>query len=415
MPMKSKILSIVLSALVAVGLWLYVVTVESPGSEKTYYNIPVVLQNENILEERGLMITSELPKVSLTLSGTRTDLNKLDENNINILVNAASIEAVGTHQLSFTVSYPGSVSSGDITRVGQSISMITVSVEKRSVKNVDVVMEYAGSVKDGYIADKENILLDYDTIKVSGPESVVSQITQAKIKLDITDRTSTLMGAYSYELCDQNGNPVDAKLVTTNVEKVNVTLKIQQWKELPLKVKPLFSGGLNAQNTQIKISPSTILVAGNDVKDLNEILLEVDFAKLLKTMAAEMDGSTGMAGDQTLYLPIELPDGVTNKTSVTEAEVKITFTNVKIKKLQISKFDVRNIPEGMNHSIAALDIVVAGPAAQVDRITANDITATVDFSNTQSSAGMFPVTVEVGSAFSGVGVAGTYTVSATLG
>ena len=37
--MKSKILSIVLSAIAAVGLWLHVVTVVSPGSEQTYYKM----------------------------------------------------------------------------------------------------------------------------------------------------------------------------------------------------------------------------------------------------------------------------------------------------------------------------------------------------------------------------------------
>ena len=412
--MKNKVFSIVLSAVVAFGLWLYVVMVVSPGSENTYYNIPVVLQNENVLKDRGLMITSDLPAVTLTLSGNRTDLNKLDENNINILINAASIEAAGTHQLNFTVTYPGSVSSGDITRVGQSMSMITVSVEKRLVKNVDVVMEYIGNEEEGYIADKENILLDYSTIKVSGPESVVSQITQAKIKLDITNRTEMLAGAYAYELCDRNGNAVDAKLITTNVEKVNVTLKIQQWKDIPLRVEPLFSGGLNAHNTTVTVSPSTVLVAGNDVKDLNEIVLKVDFAKLLKSMAEELDGNIGLAGEQTLYLPIELPDGVTNKTSVTEAEVKITFSDIKIKKLQIRNFEITNAPSGLNHTIAALDIVVAGAATQIDRITANDITATVDFSNAQSGVGVFPVTVDVSTVFASVGVAGTYTVTATL-
>ena len=127
--MKNKVFSVVLSVVVAFGLWLYVITVVSPGSENTYYNIPVVLQNENVLKDRGLMITSELPAVTLTLSGTRTDLNKLDENNINILVNAAAIEAAGNHQLNYTVLYPGSVSSNAITRKWQSRrSTVSVSV-----------------------------------------------------------------------------------------------------------------------------------------------------------------------------------------------------------------------------------------------------------------------------------------------
>ena len=44
--MKNKILAALLSVAVAFGLWLYVITVVNPESEKTYYEIPVVLQNK---------------------------------------------------------------------------------------------------------------------------------------------------------------------------------------------------------------------------------------------------------------------------------------------------------------------------------------------------------------------------------
>ena len=40
--MRNKILSGLLSLVIAFGLWLYVITYVSPGSEETYYNIPVV-------------------------------------------------------------------------------------------------------------------------------------------------------------------------------------------------------------------------------------------------------------------------------------------------------------------------------------------------------------------------------------
>jgi len=410
--MKSKIFSIVLSGLVAVGLWLYVVTVESPGSERTYYNIPVILQNENVLEERGLMITSQLPAVTLTLSGTRTDLNKLDENNINILVNAASIEAEGTHQLSYSVSYPGSVSGGDISRVGQSVNMITVTVEKRAIKNVDVEIEYSGKIPDGFIADTENILMDYDTVRVSGPESVVSQITQAKIRVDLSDRTSTLMGAYSYQLCDQDGNPVDAKLVTTNVEKVNLTLKIQRMKTIPVKVEAIYGGGITAENSVIAFKPTSILVAGSEAQlaNLDQIVLTLDFIEVLKA-EAEKPGANGSLDKSTWQLSIELPEGVTNRSAETEVTIEITFINVKIKELSITKFEKINVPEGMSPNIARLEILVAGRSDMVDRIDADDITAKVDFSNALPG-GSFPVEILVDETISGVGVVGTYVTNA---
>ena len=56
--MKNKFVAVLLSLFLATAMWLYVITVESPGSQETIYNIPVVLANESVLTERGLMITS---------------------------------------------------------------------------------------------------------------------------------------------------------------------------------------------------------------------------------------------------------------------------------------------------------------------------------------------------------------------
>ena len=57
--MRKKILHALLALVVSFGLWLYVITVENPNSENTFYNIPVVLDNESVLNDRGLMILTE--------------------------------------------------------------------------------------------------------------------------------------------------------------------------------------------------------------------------------------------------------------------------------------------------------------------------------------------------------------------
>ena len=86
--MKNKLLALLLSVVVAFGLWVYVISVVSPESEKDYFDIPVVIQNKNVLSERGLMIVSDEPKVTLSLMSDRTILNELNESNINVITNA---------------------------------------------------------------------------------------------------------------------------------------------------------------------------------------------------------------------------------------------------------------------------------------------------------------------------------------
>lgn len=403
--MKNKIISIVVSAVVAFGLWLYVIIVVSPGSEETYYNVQVVLQNENILEERGLMITSDFEPVNLTLSGNRTDLNKLDSNNIQVLVNAATIEAAGTHQLAYSVSYPGTVNGNDITRTGQSTNMITLKTEKRVTKRVDVVAEYIGSVPEGFIADKENAIFDYENIEISGPESVVEKIAHARIKVDLNDQNVTVTGQYIYDLCDEDGNPVDVKRVTTNVEAVNLTVKVQRVKEIKLNVEAVYGGGVTQKNSTVTITPQTIRISGSDA-----LLEGLDVLELGTVDLGEM------LEDTTLTFPITLPEGVTNETGVTEVTVEVKFSDLKTKVLSVTKIQAVNVPEGMEVDMItqALEITVRGPSLLIDSITEKDVTVTVDFANAQPGTATMRATVTFASTFGDAGTVGSYVVSATL-
>lgn len=403
--MKSKILYIIFSAIVAFGLWLYVVTVVSPGSEETYYNVPVVLQNENILQERGLMITSDLPTVNLDLSGNRTDLNKLDSNNINVLVNVASIEAAGTHTLNYTVSYPGTVNGNDITRTGQSTNNITLTVENRITKSVDVVAEYIGSVPEGFIADKENAVFDYKSVEVSGPESIISKIAQARITVDLTDQNVTIAGQYVYDLCDAEGNPVDVQRVTTNVEAVNLTVKVQRMKEIALTMETIYGGGATEANTTVTVSPRSIYVSGSDalLENLDALILgSINLGEILE--------------NTTLTFPITLPEGVNNETGVTEVTVEVKFDDLKVKTMNVTNIQAVNVPEGMEVELItrALEITVRGPSLLIDAITENDLTIMVDFTNAQIGTATTRATVEFSSTFSDAGTVGSYVVSATL-
>lgn len=51
--MKSKLPTLLLSFIVAMGLWLYVVTTVSPEADQNYTGIPVVFENETSLLDRG--------------------------------------------------------------------------------------------------------------------------------------------------------------------------------------------------------------------------------------------------------------------------------------------------------------------------------------------------------------------------
>ena len=77
-PMRNKKwLAMLLSLVVSVGIWVYIVTVENPERDQTLYNIPVVFTGEDILREDYDLIISEsnvASGVTLTFYGKNSEL-----------------------------------------------------------------------------------------------------------------------------------------------------------------------------------------------------------------------------------------------------------------------------------------------------------------------------------------------------
>ena len=403
--MKNKILGILLSVAVAFGLWLYVITVVSPESEKTYYEIPVVLQNKNILAERGLMIVSDDPKVTLVLKSDRTILNDLNESNINVIINVANIEKPGTHSLTYEISYPGNIQDNAISVQSSSTDLIVLKVENRIRKTIPVVIDYGDTtVPEGYMADKTNA--QYATsIEIIGPESVMEQITQAVINVDLSGRTKTLIEDFQYTLCDAEGKPVDAEKVTTNTEKIELNLKIERVKEIDLNLDVIYGGGATTETATVTLDPTTIQISGSDtlLENLNSLTIgTVDLREILE--------------DTTLTFPITLPEGVTNRTGVEQVSVDIKFAEMILKEFKVTTITPVNVPAGLNVQVItkSLKVTVRGPAELVNAMKETDLSATVDFSQAQAGTATVNAEIVINSAFPGVGAVGTYLVSATV-
>jgi len=406
--MKSKVWMAALSLAISIGLWVFVVTVVSPESEATYYNVPVIYQGESVLnEDRRLMITSGMESsVTLRLSGNRTDLNKLNSSNITVIADLSKIYEPGKINLIPSVSYPGDVANNTITVQSRNPDKLTLSVEERLVKSVDVVVEYTGNSSEEYVVDKDNIEMDVTAVTLTGPKSVLDKITQAKIVINQDDLTTTVTEEFVYTLCDDKGNPVDARLVKTDVSGINVVLPVFCLKELPVEVELVEGGGANEKNTTVKTNVETIWVSGSEaqLKDLESIVIgPVKLSELTETV-------------NIMKLPIKLPEGMNVESGETEIEVEISFTGLYTKTLIVSNFKHENVPSGLevdwvNHT---LEIVVRGKKSDIDRITEKAVTVVVDFDDEKIGSVNKIAKFQFTNEFEEVGEVGTYSVKAVL-
>lgn len=406
--MKSKATSILLSLMIAFGLWLYVITNVSQETEYTFYNIPVVMEGESVLTERNLMITSiSADDVDLTLSGNRSDLAKVNSGNMTLKANLTDIyDPQEKKALTLTPIYPSDVASNALTIQNRHPANIYITVEARRNKEVPVEVVWIGSTPDGFMSDRENRVLDYSNITVVGPASVADLIEKAVVEVDLSEQRESISQDYRYTLCDKDGNPVDAKLITTNVESVHLDVKIHKVKEVKLAAEVIYGGGATEKNTMVLIEPDTIRLSGGGAV-LEELGDSISLGKI--------DLST-IERNQELIIPITLPEGVTNLSNITEAKVEIRFSGLMVKEFEVENIEAVNVPEELEADIIEkkLTVVLRGPAADLMKITEEDISIRADFTGAVAGTSTFKATVHFAEEFSAIGAIRSYSVTANM-
>ena len=405
---KNRLTSILLSLIIAFGLWLYVVTNVSQETDVTIHNVPVVLEGETLLNERNLMITSiSADEVDLTLFGNRSDLANINNSNTVLKVNLSDInEPMENKALNFTPVYPSNVASNNLTIQDRHPANVYVTVEARRNKPVPVEVVWIGSTPDGYMSDRENHVLDNSSVTVVGPASVADRIEKAVIEVDLSEQRESISQDYRYTLCDADGNAVDAGLITTNVETIHLDVKIHRIKEIVLMVDVVYGGGATNNNTNVEVDPFTIRVAGSSA-----VLEELgDSINLGKVDLGVLEKS------QTLKFPIILPDSITNLSNITEASVEVQFSGLIVKTFEVVNFEAINVPEEYEAEIMEkkMNVVLRGPAAELMKITEEDITIRADFANAVPGTSTFKAMIYFGDEFPAVGAVGSYSITANI-
>lgn len=406
---EKRITSAILSLVIAFGLWWYVVHNVSMEDDITFNNIPVVREGESVLNEKNLMITEiSAESVSLNLMGAREDLNQVDSSNLSVKINLTNIEEPGERiPLTYTPSYPANVANTAFEVSHKNPMMIFVSVDYRRTLEIPVNVKWTGTRSEKYLYDTENYTLDYTTVTITGPAAVVDQIQQALVTIDLSDRKESFSESFRYTLCDGEGNPVDAQQITTSVEQIQLTAQIQQIRDVDLVADVIYGGGATPANTTISISPEVIRVSGGQA-----VLEELgDTFTVCSINLAEIEKSSSEQ-----KCTINLPEGVTNQTGVSEVVVTVRFTGLRTKDVVVENIEMIHVPEGMTAEIinANLTVRVRGPEAELSQLTEQDISAVVDLSAAEAGTATYKATIVIDEKFPNVGAMKTSSVSATV-
>ena len=283
---------------------------------------------------------------------------------------------------------------------------VSVNVEGRTQKDLEVKVAYTGKVREGFIADKNSLELSHKYITVAGPTAILDQIGHIQVTVDLENRAESISQEMTYTFCDTAGNPIDEEKVDvsrleTKVSEVELSMKILRLKEIQLIVDVIYGGGATKENTKIEQDIHVIEISGSEqlLEDLDELKVgTIDLSKEKEDVLKQFS--------------VELPEGVNNVTGVTEVNVSVDFEGLVTKTLTVSAIEGINIPKGMKADIKTknLQVTFRGPAEQIQQLTANDVKIRVDFTNAEVGAATYEASIYVDDRITGVGALGSYPV-----
>ena len=380
---------IVLSLLLSVVLWAYVEYVENPDTTQQINNIPVEYVGGEELTENNLLVTDkDLTTVNISFIGKRNMVSHLSRSNLTVTVDLSEVldegGQAGVYQLSYVVNYPEGVTG--VTVNDASADYVSITVEKLITKPVEVRTTFDGDIADGFRAGDP--VCSMKNVLVSGSQAIVSNVSYALAAITGSDLSDTVEQEVELILIDIDGNEVDREQLTLSEQTAVVTMEIEMIKEVTFSVNLVEGVSATSRNTTINYSASGVTLAGDPeiLSDVNQITLgTIDL--------------TDFAVTSSYTFPVTIPNGTENLTGVTTVTVTVEVVGQSIKRLSAKNISYKQATEGYTVTIVtqSLDILLRGPEASLEEVTADNIRIVADLSSIGNAVGTFtaPATVYV--------------------
>ena len=367
------------SFLFAVALWIIVTNINDPVISMKVSYVPVTIRNANLITDNGQIYevldgTDVIDTVTIMAPRSIIDSFAADGSNVVAVADMNDLTSLNTISIKLSTNK----NNDKLESIRGSIDCVRLNIEKKKSKSFPLKTSTVGDVKEGYIVG--DVSAEQNLVKISGPESVVSRITKAQAEVDVSGFTSNISTDCDIRFYDENAVEVSAGNLDRSITKVRVNVEILKTKTVPVTYAASGTPKDGYELTgEVSGTRNYVVIAGRAkvVDDISSInvpgeVLDVTDATENVTVTLDLDD----------YLPdgvIFAEDDFTGKVNVTayieqEKEREIT--------LDAKDIIVKNIPDGFEAEITEPEneytITLVGLAAELDAVSAREITAEVD-------------------------------------
>ncbi len=402
----------VVALISAAFTWLLVVTVIAPDSTMTIDNVPVnFTYNTSEYEALGYSIM-EVPSETVTLkvTGDRTVIGSLTKEDFVVYPDYSTLIGSGESTLKLQVKSLVAGATSYTVEISSTNTSVVVLFDTIETISVPITISGEGiSIEDGYVLVSTTQSLA--EVELTGPTSELENIREVVATYTATDPlTGSVVLEAPLAFLGSDGNEVEFVYVTASASKLDVTLTVNKYAELPITVNFINTPeNFDESVLDYSFSPETLTVSG-DAKTIDS---------LKEISVGTIDLST-FALDKVYEMEISLPNGIIQQDNIHIVTVSFDCSDMATKTLNVSADNVvvENLPDNYQLTVESsriMNVTLCGPADVIESLSANSVIATIDVDDFSVALGTQTITVSISVPSDGrVFAVGSYTVDCKI-
>lgn len=363
-----KIIPLILTSLiVAVAVWILAVTSSDPSETRAY---PKPVPIEIIGQSTNLVIINDLPEsVTINLRAPNSIWETLNTGKASVraFIDLSSVEAG-----EYTTPVQVQVGIKPVEIVSYTPQQVDLVLEKLSNKQFDILVVNRGALPVGYQTEEPR--LSETTAVVSGAESLVSQVTEVRAVIDLSQVRSDIDQTVTLQPVDVNGLPV--RNITVIPDKINLLQTVSQrggYRNVVVKVVTEGQIRDGYRLTSVTVNPPTVTVFSSDTATVDALPGYVD-TRVISLVEREEGFSEAVE--------LNLPAGL-QVIGSSQVEVKVEIEPV-VSSVSLSEIPLE--PTGLASNLTAVilpekaNIILTGPVPVLNNLFINDLRVLIDLS-----------------------------------
>ncbi|MCH7810398.1 MAG: hypothetical protein IH863_07450, partial [Chloroflexi bacterium] len=246
-----------LSVVLAFGLWIFVTDTENPTRTRV---LPIDIPVQPINVPDDVALDADIPPVRLRITVADDVFDSLTAGDFEADVDLDGL-TVGSYELPFEVRV---LTGRGGLRIDEPLTdTVTVVLAQLTGKTVPVQIDVTGSPAPGFTMSP--VVLDDETVLVTGPQRDVDKVSQVTATIDVTARTSSVDQAVRLTARNDRGFLVQRVNLEPSITGVTIDIEQERFsRSVAVSVVTAGDPATGYNVVSVSVDPPTVTVRGTE-------------------------------------------------------------------------------------------------------------------------------------------------------